>query len=59
MLAKETEHAEIFYWRCEMCAVGFVVMGVAVAFTSPRPAAAFVANQNDVRQGRGGDECHD
>jgi hypothetical protein len=29
-------------------AVGFVVMGVAVAFISPRPAGAFVTHHHDV-----------
>ena len=36
-------------------AVGFVVMGVAVAFISPRPAGAFVTHHNDC----GGDQRHD
>ena len=37
-----------FIGAAKCVAVAFVVMGVAVAFISPRPAGAFVAHQNDV-----------
>jgi len=37
-----------FIGAAKCVAVGFVVMGVAVAFISPRPAGAFVTHHNDV-----------
>jgi hypothetical protein len=36
---EETEHAEIFYFSCHY---------VAVAFVSPQPAGAFIANADGV-----------
>src|SRR5215472_18321093 len=56
MLAKETEHAEIFYWCCEMCCGGLCCNGRCSCITTNGRRLCGPSEWR--RQGRGGDERH-